>query len=219
MLFSFTRIYLYSIVGQSIQAKNYLVATVLSFTIANPYPLLPYLAYGLFASIIGLMIYKKRESLIKKVIIPIGLFFFIYGLVGCMNFPKTISKADYFWYFKTHLELGVFILTITFFWLTFEFRNKKIINIPFIKWFSRVSLTIYLLETFLSEIFGKILNYLIPAWNQTINGCLIFGALNIIIWILILWIWQKNNFKFSVEYWWVKIFRKLGKKSTKIGFK
>jgi len=219
MIFSFTRIYLYDIVGQSIQAKNYLLAIILSFTIANPYPLFPYLAYGLFASIIGLMIYKKRKSLIKKVIIPIGFFFFIYGLIGCMNFPKTISKADYFWYFKTHLELGIFILIITFFLLTFEFRNKKIINIPFIKWFSRISLTIYLFETLLSEIIRKILNYLIPVWNQTINGCLIFGALNIIIWILILWIWQKNNFKFSIEYWWVKIFRKLGKKSTKMQFK
>jgi peptidoglycan/LPS O-acetylase OafA/YrhL len=216
MLFSFTRIYLYGIVEQSIQAKNYLLATVLGFTIANPYPLFPYLAYGLFASIVGIMIYKKRKNLIKKVIIPIGLFFFIYGLVGCMNFPKTISKADYFWYFKTHLELGIFILIVTFFLLIFEFRNKKINNIPFIKWFSRVSLTVYLFETLLSEIFGKILDNLMPAWDQTINGCLIFGAVNIIIWILILWIWQKNNFKFSVEYWWVKIFRKLGKESTKI---
>ena len=218
MLFSFTRIYLFGIVDKSIQAKNYLLATILSFTIANPYPLFPYLAYGLFASIIGLMIYKKRKNLIKKAIIPIGLFFFIYGLIGCMNFPKTISKADYFWYFKTHLELGIFILIVTFLLLTFEFRNKKIINIPFIKWFSRISLTIYLFETLLSEIFGKILNYLKPAWNQTINGCLIFGASNIVIWILILWIWQKNNFKFSLEYWWVKIFHKLGKKSTKMDF-
>jgi len=218
MLFSFTRIYLFGIVDKSIQAKNYLLATILSFTIANPYPLFPYLAYGLFASIIGLMIYKKRKNLIKKIFIPIGLFFLIYGLAGCMNFPKTISKADYFWYFKTHLELGIFILVIIFFLLTFEFRIKKIINMPFIKWFSRISLTIYLFETLLSEIFGKILNYLKPAWNQTINGCLIFGASNIVIWILILWIWQKNNFKFSLEYWWVKIFHKLGKKSTKMDF-
>ncbi len=218
MLFSFTRIYIYGIVEQSIQAKNYLLATMLSFTIANPYPLFPYLAYGLFASVIGIMIYKKRKNLIKKVIIPIGLFFFIYGLVGCMNFPKTISKADYFWYFKTHLELGFFILIITIFLLIFEFGNKKIINLPFIKWFSRISLTVYLFETLLSEIFGKILNYLMPTWNQTINGCLIFGALNIIIWILILWAWKKNDFKFSVEYWWVKIFRKFGKKSTKMDF-
>ena len=216
MLLSFTRIYLYGALGQSIQAKNYLLATMLSFSIANPYPLLPYLAYGLFASILGLMMYKKRKNLIKKVFIPIGFFFFIYGLVGSMNFPKTISKADYFWYFKTNLELGIFILIITFFLLTFELRDKKIINIPFIKWFSRISLTVYLFETLLSEIFGKILDCLIPAWNQTINGCLIFGASNIIIWILILWIWQKNNFKFSVEYWWVEIFRKLGKESTKI---
>jgi len=62
MLFLFTRIYLYGIVDQSIQAKNYLLATMLSFTIANPYPLFPYLAYGLFASVIGIMIYKKKEE-------------------------------------------------------------------------------------------------------------------------------------------------------------
>jgi hypothetical protein len=133
-----------------------------------------------------------------------------------MNFPKTISKADYFWYFKTHLELGIFILIISFFLLAFELRDKKIINIPFVKWFSRISLTVYLFETLLSEIFRKIFDYLLPAWNQTINGCLIFGALNVIIWILILWTWHKNNFKFSLESWWVKMFRKLGKESTKI---
>ena len=218
MIFSFTRIYLYGIVSQSIQAKNYLLATILSFVIANPYPLLPYLGYGLFASIMGLMIYKKRKNLIKKVIVPIGIFFFIYGLVGCMNFPKTISKADYFWYFKTHLELGIFILVIAFFLLIFEFRDKKIINIPFIKWFSRIGLTVYLFETLLSEIFRKILNYLIPVWNQTINGCLVFGALNVLAWILILYIWQKTNFKFSIEYWWVKLFHRLGKQSTKMDF-
>ncbi len=218
MLFSFTRIFLYGVLDQSIQAKNYLLAAMLGFTIANPYPLFPYLAYGLFASIIGLMIYKKRKNLIKKIIVPTGLFFFIYGLTGCMNFPKTISKADYFWYFKTHLELGIFILIVSFFLLVFELRNKKITNIAFIKWFSRISLTIYLSETLLSEIFGKILDYIVPAWNQSINGCLIFGGLNTIIWILILGIWHKHNFKFSVEYWWVKIFHKLGKKSTKMDF-
>jgi len=218
MLFSFTRIYIYGIIARSIESQNYLLATIFSFIIANPYPLFPYLAYSLFASIIGLMIYKKRKNLIKKIIFPIGLFFLIYGLIGCMNFPKTISKADYFWYFKTHLELGIFILVMIFFILTFEFGNKKIIDIPFINWFSRISLTLYLFETLLSEILGKIFNGLIPTWNQTINGCLFFGTVNVVIWILLLNIWRKTYFKFSVEYLWVKLFYKLGKNSTKMDY-
>ena len=218
MFFSFTRIYIYDIVSQSIESENYLLATIFSFIIANPYPLFPYLAYGLFGSITGLMVYKKRKKLIKKALFPTGLFFLVYGLIGCMNFPKTISKADYFWYFKTHLELGIFILVMIFFLLMIEPGNKKLINIPFVNWFSRISLTIYLLETLLSEILGKTMNSLIPSWNQSINGCLFFGAFNVMIWILLLNIWRKTYFKYSIEYWWVKLFLQLNKKSTKMDF-
>ena len=218
MLFSFIRIYIYDITTQSIESGNYLLAAIFSFTIENPYPLFPYVAYGLFASILGIMIYKKRRNLIKKVMLPIGLFFFIYGLIGCMNFPKSISQADYFWYFKTHLELGIFILVLIYFVLTFELGSKTIKNIPCINYFSRISLTIYLLETPVSEIFGKMLNYLMPAWNQTINGCLSFGAFNVVSWIFVLNIWRKSHFKYSLEYWWVKLFYKVGKESTKMDF-
>ena len=218
MLFSFTRIYIYDITAQSIESGNYLLAAIFSFIIENPYPLFPYVAYGLFASILGIMVYKKRRGLIKKVMLSIGLFFFIYGLIGCLNFPKSISQADYFWYFKTHLELGIFILVLIYFILTFELGNKRIKNIPWINYFSRISLTIYLLETPVSEIFGKILNYLIPAWNQTINGCLSFGAFNVVGWIFLLNIWRKSHFKYSLEYWWVKLFNKFSKESTKMDF-
>jgi len=218
MLFSFVRIYIYDLTNYFLKAGNYLMATLLSFLIANPYPLLPYLAYGLFASIIGVMIYKKRKRLIKKVIFPIGFFFMIYGLIGCMNFPKSISKADYFWYFKTHLELGIFILLIIFFVLNYELGNKVIKNSSFISWFSRISLTIYLLETTVSELLGKLLHHLIPSWNQTINGCLLFGIVNIIIWVFSLNVWRRNHFKYSLEYWWVKLFHKLGKSSSKMDF-
>jgi hypothetical protein len=75
-----------------------------------------------------------------------------------------------------------------------------------------------MLETFVSEIIRIIVNPLIPGWDQTINGCLLFGSLNIIIWTGILYLWRKNNFKFSLEYFWVKLFVRLGKESTKMSF-
>ena len=31
-------------------------------------------------------------------------------------------------------------------------------------------------------------------------------------------IWRKTYFKFSIEYWWVKLFNKLGKNLTKMDF-
>jgi hypothetical protein len=96
MLLSVIRIYLYPLIEQSISQHNYILAVILSYTVANPYPILPYLAYGLFGCMVGMMVYQKRFDLLKKIMLPIGSFFFIFGLTGMMQFEKTISKADYF---------------------------------------------------------------------------------------------------------------------------
>lgn len=214
MFLSFVRIYFYDMSNISVLQHNYFVSFLLGFLVANPYPLLPYLAYGFFAAIIGIMIYSNKEVLLKKVMIPIGSLFLVYGIIGCLNFEKTISKADWFWYFKTHFELGIFILVLIAFF--FMFKNKKLKSVTFIKNFSLISLTIYLLETAVSEIFGKIALFFFPMWNQSINGCLIFGAINVLFWCIVLIIWSKSKFKYSLEYFWVMFFNKIGKKSTKL---
>ena len=216
MLISFIRVYFYPLIEQSIQNKSYLTATILSYSFANPYPIFPYLAYGLFASMMGIMLYQNRKDLIKKVMIPIASFFVVYGLIGMLQFEKTISKADYFWYFKTQFELGIFIFINIFVILLFVLKDKQFNWAKFIKNFSIVSLSIYLLEVTLSEILGRILLIFIPSWNQTINGCLLFGFFNVIIWMMILVVWSRYDFKYSFEYFWVRFFNKLGKQSSKL---
>jgi hypothetical protein len=216
MFVSFIRIFLYPLIEQSILQHNYVLATILSYTVANPYPILPYLAYGLFASMAGIMIWQERFDLIKKVMIPIASFFTLFGLVGMLQFEKTISKADYFWYFKTHFELGVFILITVFVTYLYLVKHKEFKWAGFIKNFSTISLTIYLLEVTLSELFGKTLTSFLPMWNQTINGCLLFGFVNVMLWGFILMVWSKFNFKYSFEYFWVIFFSNIGKTSTKI---
>ena len=112
MFLSLIRVPLFHLFIQAIETKKYFLATFFSFTLANPYPLLPYLAYGFFGAMMGMMIFQKRNKLLKIIFIPSGMFFLIYGLSGMMNFDKTISTPDYFWYFKTNFELGTFMLLL-----------------------------------------------------------------------------------------------------------
>jgi hypothetical protein len=93
---------------------------------------------------------------------------------------------------------------------------KCLNGLTFLKWFSRVSLSIYMLETTTSELLRIAWFSVIPSWNQTINGCLLFGGLNIMLWIIILYFWSRINFKYSLEYYWVKWFHRIGKESTKM---
>lgn len=216
MLFSFVRIHFFPFFDGLVESRSYFSGILLSFLLANPYPLMPYLAYGIFGSMIGLMIYQEKDRLLKRAMVPIGLFFLIYGITGMMSFDKTISKPDFFWYFKTNFELGAFILMIVLCRFYPSPGSPVLSKLVILQWFSRVSLTIYLLETTVSEVFRLAGLRLFPGWNDTINGCLAFGAVNIIFWTVVLFFWRKVNFKYSLEYFWVALFERLGKKSTKL---
>ncbi len=216
MILSFVRVSIYPYFTQALENGQHLLSLFYSFTIANPYPLIPYLAYGILGIMLGMMIYNRRDKLLRAVGIPLGVFFIAYGIYGVMQFEKTISKPDYFWYFKTNFELGIFILMFLFAVLFLEKRTKAVNALGFVRDFSRISLTIYTLETTLSEILRMILLQLIPSWNQTINGCLLFGGLNVLLWLIILHFWKKSGFKYSIEYYWVLLSKKLGKDSTKM---
>jgi len=216
MILSLVRIWIFPLFRQSVESHHSLMAAFFSFTIANPYPLLPYLAYGLIGMMIGLMAYHGRKSLLKLYAAPMGILFFLYGLAGMMQFDKSVSKPDFFWYFKTNFELGIFILLIVPALLTQAKSNRLLTRLSLLRWFSRVSLTIYMLETTTSELFRMLWLHVVPGWNQTINGCLLFGGMNVLLWSTILFFWQKAGFRYSLEYFWVLLFRRLGKQSTKM---
>jgi hypothetical protein len=216
MVFSYFRINLFSMFQDAITDGKAGWAIAGSFFLANPYPLIPYLAYGLFGSAAALMFYKGQRKLIGRFMIPLGIAFLVYGVVGAMRYDKTISTPDMFWYFKTHLELGIFLLTLSAFLMGARKHGHKKSRFPLIMWFSRISLTIYLLETVVSELLGKAGQIIFPGWNETINGCLIFGALNVALWAIILYFWRKIDFRYSFEYFWVKTFSKFGKDSGKL---
>lgn len=216
IILSFFRIEMFPLFKDAIDGNKTGWALAGSFFLANPYPLIPYLGYGLFGSAAALMVFKNRRKLIARLLVPIGVLFLVYGLAGAMRYEKTISTPDFFWYFKTQLELGIFLVVLSVFLLfSGKSKNRKV-RIPLILWFSRLSLTIYLLETLVSELLGKAGHLIFPGWNETINGCLLFGAVNVALWICILYFWRKTDFRYSLEYFWIRLFRKMGKESGKL---
>ncbi len=216
MLASVTRMSLFSLYSEAKATGSLLWGTLWSVALANPYPLLPYLAYGLFGMLIGMMLYNGREKLLKWVVTPVGALFLAYGLWGMMQHEKTISKPDYFWYFKTNAELGLFLLMVSLCVMVLERGPAQSRGAAVIKWFGRISLTIYMLETTVSELVRILGLAVVPSWNQTIEGCLIFGGVNVLLWVVIVSLWKKSNFKYSLEYFWVSFFAKIGKTSTKM---
>lgn len=216
ILGSVIRIKLYPAFESAIAEKRILAALITTPLISNPYPLIPYLAYGFFGSAIAMMYYNHRKSLLKYLMIPAGIGFLIYGIAGAMQFDKTISTPDYFWYFKTQFELGIFILMLLLMLLAFSKSKLFDKQVPVISWFSRVSLTIYLFEVTISELLRLAGLKIFPGWNNTINGCLLFGGVNVVVWIGILWAWQRSNYRYSVEDLWAKAFAKMGKQSSKL---
>ncbi|MDI6700964.1 MAG: hypothetical protein QME48_07030 [bacterium] len=213
---SFTRVSLYGYFSILKERNNFLPSLLLTFFLSNPYPLITYFSYGLFGMLIGYLIFDGRDDILKKIILPSSILLILYGIYGITKFPKTISKADYFWYFKTNFELGFFILSIISFYLILEKRNAPLKKLSFVYNFSRVSLSVYLLEVLLSELFRKFYLKVNKGWNMDMNATFLFGFFNVIIWVIIVNIWSKFNFKYSFEYFWVKIFKILGKDSTKL---
>ena len=218
MLVSSVRVHAYVLFMQAQASSSHLLSLAGSFLVANPYPLLPYLGYGLLGALIGLMIHDRRRDLLKRVILPLGALFLLFGLYGMTKFAKTISRPDFFWQFKTNFELGAFLLMISGTYLLLEGRGRFLAALAVPMWFSRVSLTVYMLETPLSEVLRIAATRLVPGWDQTINGCLSFGAFNVLVWVVILCLWRRSGFRYSLEYFWVKGFARAGKESTKLLF-
>jgi peptidoglycan/LPS O-acetylase OafA/YrhL len=215
ILFSFTRVFLYPFYEIARDNLDVLPAALLGFILVHPYPLLAYAAYGFFGAMIGILIHENRPKLLRRLILPAGLSFLLYGLIGMSRFELSVAQPDYFWYFKTTFELGFFLLLILLL-ISIHWDPKFLKNFAPLKWFSRVSLSVFLLETTVSEIMRQIWLAISSHWVGSIPACVLFGLVNLMFWTLILYFWQKSGFKYSFEYFWVKGLRWMGKDSTKL---
>lgn len=213
---SFSRHMFYPLISDAIQSQQYITASLLGWFVGFPYPIVSYALYGVMGAIVGVMVYYERLYLIRRVIFPIGLLTLIIGIAGCLSQPITFNKPDMFWQWKTIADLGMFLLLAVLALGIVQPRQHGLRGWSIFLWFSRISLTIYLLETTMSEILRHAWFVLIPGWDRSITGTLLFSAFNILWWFAVVYIWSRYEFRYSLEYFWAKLFKKVGLNSSKL---
>ena len=195
---------------------NYVLALVLALLVADFFPIFPILGFACFGAILGLQLAGEEDK--KKItkfwlrfaliIVIIGIFLLItflgQGLFN-MNFIRFIQLGFYFFVIVILLKLVDF---------KSEEKQEKILKktTPIFR-FSRVSLTIFVLEAAIAETFHFLLDYIIPGWNSDILVVLLFGVFNLALWWVILIFWEKKDFKWSVEWMGAQLMQKLSGKS------
>ncbi len=223
ILASLLRIPMYPLTARVIEGRNWLVALILGFVFNKNNPILPYLAFGLFGAWLGLSLAvseKPRRVLGRFALI--GVFWLVAGVVGLFLLPDTMleREVDLFWYCIILFQLGLFLLLIVGTLALIDFSERwggalrRLASL--LARIGRVSLTIFMLETVLSQTLVRLGDALWPGWNETINVCLAFGALNALLWVGVVALWGRWNCRYGLEWLSVRVFSLLGRPSDKM---
>lgn len=225
MLISLVRLPLYSYYLEQVEKEQWLAVLALFWLVNKNNPVLPFLAFGLLGSWLGLLLHQKK-SLRPAVIL--GLAAFVTGVFLYILLPDTMlqREIDLKWYSIMIAQLGLFVLLIVGSVKVFDrgkrdgSGNQKLQNItlPFrlICLFSRGGLTAFFWESVLSAFVWRFLLLLRPDLQLGLAGALIFGAVMAIFWLLILVLWQSVGFAGSIEHIYGLLVRKYGGASSKL---
>lgn len=220
MLVSLARIPLYPLAERAIEQNRVPAAVFYGFLVNKNNPILPYLAFGLFGTSLGLALAGTRRP--RRVLIGFSLLGAVWlaaGLIGLFTLPSTMleREIDLFWYFLMFLQLGLFLLLVVV--------VLAVDDLGRIPWLDRllrpvrrlgtVSLSIFMLETIVSQVLVRAGDALFGEWRLQIGPCLAFGAFNVLLWAGLIALWARTGFRYSLEWLTVQLYRRLGRPSDK----
>jgi hypothetical protein len=215
---------------------NYLPAIVLGAFVYDLFPIFPYLGYGLYGAIIGLALTKERNhTRLKRFLLVLGIFWMAVGWIGNIQYggPDPTLYRDFTHqaiFNKTFLQvsqLGLFMIfvflgLIIFDMLPVERREKRQKRFEILRKFSLVSLTIYLVEGFVWSVFIVLLDQVpgMGGWKNSMGVVALSGLFHLLVWTLIVHLWDKVGYKGSIEWLVLKFIEIIsGKRSEKFNIK
>ena len=200
---------------QALKDEKYGKAILIGILVGDSDPMMPFLGFALYGVMIGIAI---KSGIQKRIFLFFGILisaiYIILGVVGYRTLGeppvehilRTLSIQT------THLQIGIMILLTTIIIyseitktnrlrLSSEIKQENNIKMvkknnqtPFLQLFGKFSLTLYLLESFISSVIKiLIIDKLFPGWAQNMALVVSYSFIMVILWFLLLILWNRNG--------------------------
>ena len=225
LIISLARLPLYPVYLEQLEQKNAIGVLVLFWLVNKNNPVLPYLAFGLLGSCLGMRLEDNRP---RKPVLWLGLALLFTGVGLYVFMPDTMLQRsiDMKWYSIMVMQLGLFLLMILAALAALDqnpkptgsrSRWRKVIGwiVRFITRFGEAGLTAFFLESIVAALAWRLLNLVVPGISLGIGSSLLFGLVLALIWGFVLVLWQRSQYRGSIEYLYVLAVTRLGRYSSK----
>jgi len=231
LLFLFIRPIIYpsieSIIQQLIQQGNIITAITLSWLFRGQFGLIPMAAIPFFGVVFGLLLATKKP---KKTFITFGGLSAIGMLLASLVFFLWLGIPDltlpYWPVTMVSINLMIMILVTTILLVRYEFCNeeKRWIRAKrsiFFRRFSMITLTMFVFESIIAVLWARIFIIIFTdPFPYNIGADILFLFCVLFTWYVIARIWEKYDFKYSIEWFLIKVNGKItGKTSQKLDVK
>lgn len=192
------------------------LSILLKFIIGPPHSTFPNAGFSLFGAVLGIALARREEwRFVRNYGFGFGGFFVTAGLLilavwGVPLGPERIGTALPV---QMHMvNLGLMLFTVTCLIKRFEYQDEKrrfalAQKSTGVRRFGLLGMTIYICESLLCAINVK---WYLPIFEGgpllwRYFGLFLFAGMQFALWYGILRLWERVNFKYSIEWWVVTI--------------
>jgi hypothetical protein len=190
-------------------------AVPLALLVNDPNPVFPFFAYGLLGAVVGAALARgEPRAPLYALMRRCGLVLVVLGGAGVWaSGGVVLAGREEIWgqsalYFASlaYLLLGVFAWLLVGLLALFDpppgsgRRPWRPVWLPAMLRFGRLSLTVFMLEGILAMVLRVGLDALRPGWNDVLWPVLLFAAGNLVVWHGILRLWERADYRGSLEW-------------------
>jgi len=217
-ILSLLRVPLFQIYISALDQEQYGKVLLLNWLVNKNNPIMPYLSFALLGGWIATMLVIGNWKSIVRKVIPLSMFLLIIGIYLYIKLPDTMLErsVDFKWFAIMTAQLGLFMLILLLVLAVYDFRktgvkNKLSFGSKYIYRFGVAGLSAFFFESIVSAIIYRIINLIVPGTTFNIGQSLIYGFCLAVMWGFILMIWEKKEYKYGIEYFYVRILSNFGK--------
>ena len=217
LLLSLLRLPLYPYYLEQVNQRNWAQVLMLNWLVNKNNPTLPFLAFGLLGSWLGLRLEEKRSN---RPALLLGFGLLLMGAAMYIFLPDTMLQRaiDLKWYSIMITQMGLFILLFLAAIAAFDRKKPGRLGgaiLHFFRRFGTAGLTAFFWESVVAALAWRGLTTLVPDLQLGIGGALLFGLGSALLWGLILFLWEKKNYAGSIEHLYALFVSRFGGSSTK----